>query len=129
MTFRSCAAHTRQDGWIISPSATRWLRTQSACARCRARASSCTSSWRRVTPSSSTVTCYTRAIRTGAAGADGPSFVHIIRLPIMAYNRCQNYILLLTILLCDINITFCNMHGLFGYLMSHYAIFILYYAT
>ena len=47
----------------------------------------------------------------------------------MAYIRCQNYILLLIILLCDIDITFCNMHGLFGYLMSHYAIFILYYAT
>ena len=47
----------------------------------------------------------------------------------MAYIRCQNYILLLIILLCDISITVCNMHGLFGYLMSHYAIFILYYAT
>ena len=46
----------------------------------------------------------------------------------MAYIRCQNYILLLTILLCDIDITFCNMHGLFCYVMSHYAIFILYYA-
>ena len=46
----------------------------------------------------------------------------------MAYIRCQNYILLVTILLCDIDITFCNMHGLFCYVMSHYAIFILYYA-
>ena len=47
----------------------------------------------------------------------------------MAYIRCQNYILLLIILFCDIDITFCNMHGLFGYLMSHYTIFVLYYAT
>ena len=47
----------------------------------------------------------------------------------MAYIRCQNYILLLIILLCDIHITFCNMHALFGYIMSHYAMFILYYAT
>ena len=45
----------------------------------------------------------------------------------MAHIRCQNYIPLL-ILLCDIDITFCNMHGLFGYVMSHYAMFLLYYA-
>ena len=47
----------------------------------------------------------------------------------MAYIRCQNYILLLIILLCDIDITFCNMHGLFGYVMSHCAMFISNYAT
>ena len=48
---------------------------------------------------------------------------------IMAYIRCQNYILLLNIEFCDIDITFYDMHGLFGYLTSHYAIFISYYAT
>ena len=47
----------------------------------------------------------------------------------MAYIRCQNYILLLIILLCDIYIAFCYMHGLFCYLISHYAIFILHFAT
>ena len=47
----------------------------------------------------------------------------------MAYIRCQNDILLLIILLCDIDITFCSMHGLFGYVMSHYAMLILYHAT
>ena len=40
----------------------------------------------------------------------------------MAYIRWQNYMLLLDILLCDIDITFCNMHGLFGYLLPHYEI-------
>ena len=39
----------------------------------------------------------------------------------MTYFRCQNYILLLIILLYDIDITFCNMHGLFGFLMSVYS--------
>ena len=33
----------------------------------------------------------------------------------MAYIRCPNYMLLLNILLCDIDITICNMHSLFGY--------------
>ena len=39
----------------------------------------------------------------------------------MAYIRCQNYILLLIILLCDIDIAFCYMHGIFCYLISPYA--------
>ena len=44
---------------------------------------------------------------------------------IMVYIHCQNYMFLL----CDIDIPFCNMHGLFGYLLIHYAIFVLHYAT
>ena len=48
---------------------------------------------------------------------------------VMAYIRCQNYILLLIILLCDIYIAFCYMHGLFCYLISNYALFILHFAT
>ena len=52
-----------------------------------------------------------------------------MKIKSMAYIRCQNYILLLIILLCDIYIAFCYMHGLFCYLISHYAIFILHFAT
>ena len=52
-----------------------------------------------------------------------PCFI-VQRLCVMAYIRCQNHIILLTILLCDIDITFCNMHGLFCYVVSHYAMFI-----
>ena len=63
----------------------------------------------------------------GATNAAGVVLAYSTQPPmsIMAYICCQNYSLLLIIILCDIDITFCNMHSLFGYFMSHCAIFIL----